>query len=176
MALNLCKPTSVTTGGGSATISTNGSVRFAGASSVSLNGVFKSDFQFYKILFRTEAITSAGSIVASLRKSGTDNTSSYLSQIANINGTSLSTFNTTAYNGAFINNCYGTWAGAAEIDVFSPFISKPTTFIVRNVSDQNYASLYEGGTRHGVTDTFDGITFAKGTSMTGWVAVYGLSQ
>lgn len=176
MSFVLCKPTSVVTSGGSSSISANGSVSFTNATSVSLNGVFKSDFRFYKILLRTQAITSALSLVASLRSAGTDNTSSYTTQIMTALSTSNSAFNTTAYNGAYVNRGYGTWAIASELWVYSPFVAQPTTFLFRGVSDYNYGSIHEGGARHSVSASYDGITFGPGVAFTGTVAVYGISQ
>lgn len=176
MGITICKPTSVVTSSGSATTSANGEVTFTSVASVSLNGVFKSDFRFYKVLFqKTNAGAGATNVEARLRSAGTDNTSSYNNLVLSASGTSLSTSEPGA-TGAIILRMYGTWAGASEIEIFSPFQASPTSFLVRNISDSSYASIYEGGCRHATSASYDGITLATGSSMTGRVIVYGYNQ
>jgi len=82
--LVLIRPTSVVNG----TIGTNGTVTFSGTTSVSLNGVFSSEYSKYKILYDATLSINDG-LYFRLRQNGTDSTASiYGSQVLRADGTS----------------------------------------------------------------------------------------
>jgi hypothetical protein len=74
--LKLLVPTSVAVGSGSASIGTAGQVTFTGASSVSINGVFSSTYDSYRIMFHVTSASANNYPILRLRASGTDNSSS----------------------------------------------------------------------------------------------------
>ncbi len=92
--LVLIRPTSVVNG----TIGTNGTVTFSGTTSVSLNGVFSSEYSKYKILYDATLSINDG-LYFRLRQNGTDSTASiYGSQVLRADGTSAAAVRYTANN------------------------------------------------------------------------------
>ena len=80
--LTLLTPTSIVATGGSATssISSTGTVSFTSASTISLNDVFSTTYDNYRIIFRSTTSTT-GQIKLRLRVSGSDNTTSNYSDV-----------------------------------------------------------------------------------------------
>ena len=82
LGLSLITPTSIATTGGSATssISSTGAVSFTSASAISLNGVFSSAYENYKIVINITGVSTQMDILMRLNNNGTDNTSGIYSR------------------------------------------------------------------------------------------------
>ena len=171
MGLVLVSPTSIANSGGSASAS-GGQVTFTGVSSVSLNGVFTSAYQNYKILFN--AIGSTTSVLKMrMRASGSDNTSSnYIYQHLIANGATITSDRVTA------TQFYPTVIGTAnpigfEIIMTNPYITDKTLFQSVSFDGWQPQLIVAGGTTT-VTTQYDGFTFFMDSgNMTGTVRVYG---
>ena len=165
----LVVPTSVAVGSGSASINTAGQVSFSGASSVSLNDVFSSTYDNYKVIFKLTA--GGNTITLRLRASGSDVTSNYQSSLVNLNFTgaaSLVGYNSTALGTTSF--WVGNSACVAGIDVVSPFLAEKTNFL--GLSRANEGNTIVGQNTN--TISYTGFTLITDTStMTGTVAVYG---
>ena len=170
-------PTSVAVGSGSATTSVLGQVTFTGASSVSLNGVFTSSYQNYRLVFNASC-SSATSVSCRFRISGTDTTvAEYYHQLLVASGTTVSgTRTNTATSILFMNNI-NTVHDSASAEIYSPQATKftqmhiPSTTTVSSIYYQTTAASYN------LTTSFDGITLFSGAgTMTGTVTVYGYNQ
>ena len=170
--LDLISPTSIANSGGSAT-NTNGSVAYSAVSSVSLNGVFSSTYENYRILVRLTHSASNDTIFR-LRVAGVDNTTSnYIHQ--RLNASSTSTFPnraTTAYGPVLEGANTNVWA---SLDMTNPFTTEITQWYSYGVGAAT-ASL-ENKTLagvHNVTSSFDGITlYPSAGTITGTIRVYG---
>jgi hypothetical protein len=175
--LKLLVPTSVAVGSGTATIGTSGTVTFSGCSSVSLNGVFTSTYDVYKILI--PAVGDGNSLQFRMRASGTNETGSIYS-----------------YSNAFITSDSGTQAadkaelgslidfrefgnGSVSIEIFKPFLSLYTSLNWVNTVGRTGGSgrnrTRQGTGIVGNTTSYDGFSvfLDTGTALTGTIQVYG---
>jgi hypothetical protein len=163
-------PTSVAVGSGSGSVDANGAVTFSGASTVSINGVFNSTYQNYKVLIDLPTVT--GTVNLRLRASGADNTTSNYKY--SMSG--ATTFATaTAY--AFTSNADASWSYLSEaaptaitMDIHNPNLAQNTFgngLITQSDRARNYGAYFNA------TTVFDGFSLLVGTSMTGTIRVYG---
>jgi len=171
-------PSSVAIGSGSSSISTLGQVSFTGASSVSLNGVFSSTYDNYKLLMSISATSATLSVnlrfrVASVSASG----SNYSSNGSNSASTTLSNVNINTTS-LFLFDVYNTipqYSGISS-DILVPALTQFTKFNLQsygeNSSGQNVARSISGV--HDVATAYDGIEIFTSTgNITGTVSVYG---
>jgi hypothetical protein len=176
MGLSLITPTSIAVTGGSGSISTNGAVSFTSASAISLNGVFSSTYDNYRINF--QPTTASGTDVDLLiygRINGVNTTSSYVSErIIQYSSTITGLEGTLGRFGA-ISTTYPTWS-QYNIEMKAPFLSQ------RTIWNSSGAYVTNAGVPYQVlimgyqdsSSSFDGITFYPGSgTITGTVRVYG---
>ena len=174
--LRMVVPSSIAVGSGSGSANAAGYVTFSGASSVSLNGVFSSTYDNYRIVCDFTGSTTIATYIR-LRVAGTDNTSSnYNRQYLLANNTSISGGRATIALWA-MTNATSTTRGAYVMDVFNPFLTQVTGGVSQQLGNYNGTSTFalnlEG---HGfnTATSFDGFTFFSDTgNMTGTIAVYG---
>jgi hypothetical protein len=178
--MKLVVPTSVAVGSGSGSVSTQGTVTFSGASSISLNSCFSANYSNYKMILNITSFSANNYPVLRLRSGTTDNSS-------------------TNYNAAFIERAStGTtvtgYAGSSStgfqlgytvnngsfntLELFSPFETDYTGYFNLStsknatVSSPNYVE-YKAGTMS-VTTPYDGCSIVAGSgTLTGTVRVYG---
>jgi hypothetical protein len=169
-------PTSVAVGSGTGSSSGNGLVTFSGVSSVSLNGVFSSTYNSYRIvLVPTTASTTGINVTCRLRAAGTDNStaSSYLTQ--SIYGTSTSALASQDIQAQwYIIDSYKTAdqaQAAAIIEMYKPNQAVVTT----QITNMYFSGL--SAQRAGyqtATTQFDGFTISASTgTIGGTISVYG---
>lgn len=174
--LKLIVPTSVAVGSGTGTANAAGQVTFTGASSVSLNGVFTSTYDNYKILFQGSC-SIAADLAVRMRLSGTDNTTSNY-QHQQVVGSSTTVSGSRATNGtsARIGEIYPTTSiSTFSVDFFNPAIAVPTSFFT-NAGLQSNTSIAISieHNAHNVATAFDGLTFIPSSgNLTGTLSVYG---
>jgi len=183
-------PSSVAVGSGTGSSDTLGNVTFSGASSVSLNDVFSSTYDRYKILVDgNTSLTSAVSILMRLRVSGSDNTSSnyrwttiYVrdnSGTPTVGGEGSNGTNTFAVAGSLSSTAGFT--AINTIELANPFVSTKNTALtnINYVYDQTtpLGYVYTGGAIMTVTTSYTGFTFYTSSgNMTGTIRVYGYTQ
>ena len=171
--LSLVTPTSIANSGGSASAS-GGAVTFTGVTSVSLNGVFTSSYENYRIIITSQKVT--GSPVAyyfRFRASGSDATGSnynYSGFVTEANGTSsINAFGQNQTSGALQG--IGTGLGIISADIRNPFTATDTAM--------TFLYLYElangpGAIVHSVAASQDGFTiFPASGNVTGTIRAYG---
>jgi hypothetical protein len=171
--LVLIKPSSVVNG----TDNGKGTVSFSAQSTVSLNDVFNSTYQNYKVLFTGTASTNID-IQLRLRVSGADNStaSSYVNQYIQGNNTTV-----TASRGTSNNIVLGIFSdvqrSSLETNIFYPFIATPTNFTSFSSSGESSGlSRYIVGT-HNQSTSYTGFTLLTSTgTITGAVSVYGYNN
>lgn len=173
-------PSSVSVGSGSGSFnSTTGLVTFTGASSLSLNGIFSSNYAHYRIIFEVPTATATTAFNTRFRTGGTDNTVAYYAQywvMSRIGGTVQSNNGGSATSAGF-----GTTIALTNrlvqmtADVVNPFATKTTeltgigTFYDATGSYMNtFSVLYDNAV------SFDGMTIFLSTgNMTGTMRVLG---
>ena len=182
LGLSLITPTSVATTGGSATISSGGGVSFSSASAISLNGVFTSTYENYRLVFNTSNFSASDALTFRLRASGSDYSSANYSQMGTRNFSNSATVaglnesGRTSIGLGSSNSAAGDRCGIT-IDIFKPNVNFTQKVMHITVVNQETSGLYlrtQGGLADGATYVFDGFSFiiASG-NMTGTVRVYG---
>ena len=178
--LTLLTPTSIVATGGSGSISTNGPVSFTSASAISLNDVFSTTYDNYKLLF-VGTTSLENTINLRMRVSGADNSTSnyYFQRTLSKNGNDVQggeALATTSWAG-FNTNTTNT---IIEVELFSPFLATATTFLGRYEKVETLATVHETGTLsgiHNVASSFTGVTYTVGGgTITGTISVYGYNK
>ena len=162
-------PTSVEIATGSGSLS-GYTTTFSGATSVSLNGVFSSDYLSYRIVVTGLSAASSADFNMRLRASGSDNTASSYRYgrvfCGLLDATALSSsvnITTNVFRMAYV----GTTQSGVSIDVYSPMVTGRTTATA--VSASQYSMSFGGIFNN--TNNFDGLTFSGGT-FSGRMVVY----
>jgi hypothetical protein len=172
-------PSSVAKTGGSstATINADGSVTFGSCATLSLNGVFTSDYDNYMIGMRFSSSAGTG-IRYRLRLAGVDN-----STVNSYVGQTLSAYNTTISSGryTFDNGLLGASSNAQKngvtVYVFGPNLVQPTATRTVAVDSENGARFFDYATTHNQSTSYDGITlYPVSGDMTGLITVFGFNQ
>jgi hypothetical protein len=170
-------PSSIAYSGTSASINADGSVVFSACTSLSLNGVFTSDYDNYMV-----AITGTNTINSDFfvryRASGADNStaSSYVYQRLSASGTSVTGQRTTS-DKARIGEIYAvrTWGLSAYF--FGPYLTQPTAHRSVNALDGGAAVVNDSASTHNQSTAYDGITlYPSSGNMTGLLTVFGFNQ
>ena len=141
--------------------------------SVSLNNVFSSNYDNYRILFQGSFTAGATDVEMRLRVSGTDNSSSIyyggrgttdLSSTFLANGTNAAT--------KWFMCTPTTASGSFTIDMFRPFALVKTTFsgtfLSRHLDRQGYNAGF-----HDTESSYDGFSIFFANSCVGTLSVYG---
>ena len=169
-------PGSVAVGSGSGSVDTNGAVTFSGASSISLNDVFSSSYQNYRILMNLDSNSDGAFISMRLRVSGADNSTTSYAHTTYRNrmgSASFAAYTQTADGNTFfrILTEAQTETTTGSYDVFNPFISEYTQ--VSGIGTNNLDTFGFSGSFNATT-SFTGFTFLPNTgTITGTIRVYG---
>jgi hypothetical protein len=156
---------------------------FSGVTSQSINDVFSTTYQNYKVLVNIDTVASSDEVNLRLRVSGSDNTSAnYKWQKASF-GTSgaLSGQGTgTGALGTYINagSISGTYTSFFTMEFFNPFATDNTGVIAQSSyfdALANHGTTYAGGLMS-VTTSYTGFTFYSTSNMNGTVRVYGYNN
>jgi hypothetical protein len=168
-------PSSVAVGSGSGSANANGRVTFTGASSVSLNDVFTSTYNNYKILIRATSATSLVALSMRLRVSGTDNSSSnYTAQRLVIDGTTLTGQRPATTTEWGCGSMDSTVQNPVTIELFNPFETRNTVIVsdqCHTITGNIVKIIATGGTT--VTTSYTGFTIFCAQNITGEISVYG---
>lgn len=177
-------PSSIAYSGTSASINADGSVVFSACSSLSLNGVFTSDYDNYMMTLSCVNTVGLSNIRFRWRASGTDESSAsnyYTRQELFVSDTSVSgARNSDSVGRLFLAGdiTYG-YAGMTCY-IFGPYLSQPTA--TRVVDSSTYNSTYPRlmvnyATTHSLSASYDGITITPSNSaLTGKLTVFGFNQ
>lgn len=170
-------PTSVAVGSGTATVGLNGKVTFTTVgTNISLNGVFSSKFDYYKIIFRALPTTGGSVMSFRMRASGTDaSTGIYNNQGTIVTGGSSATINNNSLTSLnFIVGNSGVYS-QATFEMTNPFNATQTNFncISNGWNGAAQTSITFGGYVNS-TVSYDGISFnLASTTSTGSLQVFG---
>ena len=177
--LSLVTPTSVA---GTGVTLSGGQVTFSAATAASVNGVFTSVYDMYKILINFTAQSAAANTFIRMRVAGTDNASANYYYNGPQVDTSTTTAVTTARSAGLSSNgfilSYKLNPGAADVTLTAPFLTQKTLYTgaIVGVGDTDIWLNNVGGMMS-VTTSYDGFTIlpASGT-ITGTAQVYGLRK
>jgi len=156
--------------GGLTLIST---VSMSAVSSQSLNDVFSSTYDNYRVLINATTLT--GTLTMRYRVSGADNSTSNYKM--DLYGTALwtdSSYSGYRESGATnFNNLGESSPCSISLDIFNPFASQKT-FLHGQTSQNDRGRSYQG--IFDATTSFTGFTLLPGTNITGTVSVYGYNK
>jgi hypothetical protein len=173
--LVLIKPSTVVNG----TDNGKGTVSFSGQTAVSLNDVFSSTYENYKIvLYHTTSATSGTVIRIRLRSGNADNTSNWNTLTDWTSNSTLGSGSNDSSQAFGVFTFGGNLASIAEATVTQPFNPVNTAIVTKSVEQSNsdqYTSTH--GLYHSQTISYTGFTLypAAGT-FTGTVSVYGYNK
>ena len=175
-------PSSVAVGSGTGSANTFGTVTFTTVSSVSLNDVFSSTYDNYKIVCNVKGSTNLA-VQFRYRVSNADNTSSLYSfgRISVDNsGTSDNTGASVQTSFTNICNTSTEFYGSFDLSVYAPFKTERTTF---NGSGSGLRTNYTAGAQYLIgslyesSTSFTGFTLIASTgTITGTVSVLGYNN
>jgi hypothetical protein len=172
--MDLIVPTSVA--GAGVTLS-GGQISFTTATSVSVNGVFSSTYDNYRIITRLIGSTTALPSIR-LRLSGTDASgANYEHQYLQASAATVSAARTTGSTGFEIASIGSTDYSYLIIDIGNPSIASTTQLSINSnqYTSASIAGQYAG--RHSLTTAYDGFSLLANTgSTTGIIRVYGLRK
>jgi hypothetical protein len=170
LGLSLITPTSVTTTGGSATVSSTGTVSFTSASAISLNDVFSSNYTNYRLLI-THSQGDANYLGFRLRVSGSDASgSNYSRQFTRGINTAIqaNADNNTTFH---VIGSGATSVASINADIFRPFETERTKIISMGFYTGFVVTM---GGDHSLSTSYTGFTlFPETGTMTGTISVYG---
>jgi hypothetical protein len=178
--ITLITPTSVavTGAGSSATINAGGSVTFATAETLSLNGVFTSLYDNYIIDMRFSHLTTNSNITYRLRAAGTDATgSNYTYQLLQAASTTVSGSRATLGDGYIADGSNSQRSGFTAY-FYGPSLAQPTAARSVTVSGRSDAQIVDWASTHSLSTAYDGFTIypQQAGGMSGLIKVYGLVQ
>jgi len=167
-------PTSVA--GTGVSVGASGKVILTAASSASLNGCFTSTYTHYLVVLDFPTITGTVNVLARLRLSGTDlSTSSYLYK-----GVVDATVSNGTTTGFYISrNGSGVAAISENVDIWHPNEATAKRIVYNGTSINAGAPFKESGSGLNATATaYDGLTIALdgAGSITGTITVYGYNN
>lgn len=173
----LMTPTSIaSTGtGNSSSINENGSVTFSSCATLSLNGVFTSDYDNYMISIR-HSTGGDNTLNMRFRASGTDNSTanSYVFQYLFADSTAVTAARTTTTSGSISYRGNTQRAGVTGY-IYGPFLTQPTVYRSDLADDYLSATVTSLAGTHNQSTSYDGFSLiASAGSFTGLISVYGL--
>jgi hypothetical protein len=172
-------PPTISVTGGSGSVSTTGLVSFTSASAISLNNVFSSTYDIYRIIMRV-VDTGSNNYFIRTRVSDSDLTSSIYRHVtpasATVNGTFTSFTFGNNQNSAFVGRV-GTGGSIFIGDISSPFLSLNTHIISTSTfADGTNSHSVEGSGFVNDTVSYTGFTIGGFSSATGTISVYGYNK
>jgi len=173
--LVLMTPTSVDKTGTSATITTNGAVEFTACSSISLNGVFTSEYDNYKIVVRATCASQV-SLQLRWRASGSDASgTNYTTQLVYVTPSSV------AASRDIRNYHYLGYVSAAgylgvTVDTYGPQIAASTHLRTISIMPYPGPEIWDEMETHSLATSYDGVTIYSSANWTGQIAVYGMND
>ena len=166
---------SVTGGGSSGSVGTNGTVTFSTAESVSINDCFSSAFTNYLLVCDFDTSGASANINARFRVGGVDNSTAnaYNAQIFNANSTTIAGLRETSTSFRI--------AGGANVatngfiaTIFRPFLVDTTAASSHHANSFANAFLTLVSATHNQNTSYDGLTLIPSSgSITGAITVYG---
>lgn len=180
------QPSQVVIATGTGSVSTNGSVTFAGATAVSLNNVFTDAYTNYKILLRLDNSSAANTACFRFRNSGTDDQTSnynragyYINVGGSLTGwtaasqTLISVVNMDIFTG-------GSTFAFAELTAVNPKQAVRTILNATALGRDSIGAWQNttANTVHNGSTSFDGFTFFPNGAGTfgGTIQVLGFNQ
>ena len=157
---------------------------FTSATTVSLNNIFNSTYDAYKIFIRMTGSAAANTFIR-LRASGSDNSSTiyrWSGISTSDNSATIGSSRSTGNSNWLLmrNDNVSGWSGAVEMNLIDPFASRSTKsqiFATGFDSTPITTNYFNMGSTGSTTTSFDGFTLhAESGNATGSILVFGVKQ
>jgi hypothetical protein len=151
---------------------------FSGSAAVNVDDVFSANFRHYKIELNVQASTTATISLRYRRNASTNSaTNSYISQLIQGNGTTVTSGRNTA-NSAIFTLTTSAGPNFISCTVMNPFLDQQTTLLTNNGFGESTPITTSGLITHIDTSKIqDGFQiFASSGNVTGDYSVYGLKE
>lgn len=174
----IMKPTSVAATGkrGLATISELGSVTYWDCVTLSLDGVFSTEYDNYAISF---TFLNGNRIFCRLRSVGIDSTatSDYNDQRLQAQVDSVLASRTTVNGFWIIGQGGGICRDGLNMNIYGPYLTQPTVFRSIGTIQTSHpgAVIFDMAGTHELSTSYDGLTlYPEAGAISGMISVYGL--
>jgi hypothetical protein len=155
-------------------------VTYSGASTISVNNVFTSAFDYYKIILTNDALaTSSGNVYIKFRVAGNDSSASYNWGALGVEagGNQLGNHGNNSSLGFLISqtrNANGTFGFSMEVQNVAIATPTQVQFIfTSNTPTYNTVEGTFGGGQHSVNTAYDGFSIIAPGNIQGKIKVYG---
>jgi hypothetical protein len=151
---------------------------FTAQSSVSINDVFSSEFDNYKVVITTDLTTGTQSFLLRYRVAGADNsTANYTYQLLDAAATSVTGARVTGATSTGIGTVASGSPNATEITIYNPNRAERTLYQTNHMGAIANAYIRFDSGVFTATTQFTGFTiFPAGSTITGRLQVYGLRK
>jgi hypothetical protein len=152
-----------------------GSSTFSGSAAASINNVFTTSYNYYRVMIETVGSAGGADLQARLRASGSDlTTSTYISQRVSGSGTGVSAaaYGTDKWYVGFVSSSIKAYT---IFDLFNPKLAQATDGMGSTTADSGSGLDYNAWSYGNTTAAgYDGLTIYPSTgTLTGKVTVYG---
>jgi hypothetical protein len=150
---------------------------FSAVSSVSLNNVFTSAYDNYKIILTGNSDSNRDPLIR-LRVGGSDNStaSSYVRQRLLVNASTISGARVTS-DAAVLGTLDTGLLNILSIEITQPFLATATALVNLNTRSASGALFEANSITHNQTVSYDGFTlFLSAGNITGTIRVYGYAN
>ena len=180
--LHMVTPTSVTVGSGTGSVSGQGAVTFSGASSISLNGCFNTNYVNYKVILNVSGKATGAQLLVRPRANGTDLSSGSVA----LRQQSVRTYGTTI-DTSYSSSGTSSWVspgsvGSGQSSMWSMEFMGPLTTANTYWNGQwfSYDGFnFVGGSSQGALydgNLYDGFTLSASGTFDGTIRVYGYNN
>ena len=153
---------------------------FSAVSSVSIDNVFSSTYDNYRIIFVGTLSETEADIAVQMRASGTDADTVNYAYFLTARGVDSQPYDqiSSGQNRWFVGRIGSRGTSSCSFDLFSPALAARTTFHSQNFADGTTTRFVQVGSgTHTLSNSYDGITFFPGGhNMTGNISIYGYSK
>lgn len=169
-------PTSIANSGGTSSLS-GGAVNFTTVNSVSLNGVFTSTYDAFRVILNVSSASTGNNVALRLRAAGTDASGANYAQYALSVDISAVTANSgSGLTSVTICSTSATNGAIANLELNRPALAVHTG-IFTTTSNWSAPAFGSGLVLHQVNTAYDGFSLIASTgTVTGTVRVYGYKK
>ena len=147
---------------------------FSAVSSVSLNNVYTSAYDAYRIIVRFTGSAAGADLLYRNRLSGTDAATNYNNQNLAVTGTLVAASRTVSATSALLGSFRNTGQSETWVDLYAPSLSVETGLFSSNRERDGNISFALFGSLHTTATAYDGFTLIPSTgTTTGTIRVYG---
>ena len=170
---------SVTKGAsGSASVDSKGNVTFSGTESISLNGVFSSTYENYRVLFKGSLATGSGDLKLRLRADGSNNTTSnYFYYGVAGGGITVTSFGSSFQSEILLGSTSTVDPDFFVLDFMNPQLSSNATVLVGNYVYSGNGTIRNLYAAQSQFISFDGFSiYPASSTISGKITVYGYNK